>query len=62
MTVTLAAELLDDDQLHGRTCRRGPAGCRGELLPDGHVYTEPAEPGAPLGWAVVACLAHREAA
>jgi hypothetical protein len=62
MTLTLEGPALTDEQLHGAACHRGPAGCSGDLAPDGHVYTEPAEPGAPLGWAVVACRAHGGAA
>ncbi|MFC6600502.1 hypothetical protein [Kitasatospora paranensis] len=51
---------LGDDQLHARTCwHQGEHA--GELRPDGHVYTEPAEPGELLGWAVVACARHRGA-
>ncbi|MFD9130179.1 hypothetical protein [Kitasatospora sp. NPDC059571] len=60
MTVPPSGESLTEDQLHGRACHRGPTGCQGPLHPDGHVYTEPAEPGALLGWPVVACERHRE--
>jgi prepilin-type processing-associated H-X9-DG protein len=49
---------LADDQLHGRACWH-PGAHSGPLYADGHVYTEPSEPGAPLGWAVVACAKHR---
>lgn len=57
---TRAGDGLDRDQLHGLKCWRG-ADCTGPLHPAGHVSTTPAEPGAPLGWAVVACARHREA-
>ncbi|MFD9124372.1 hypothetical protein [Kitasatospora sp. NPDC059571] len=58
----VSAASLTDDQLHARACHRGPYGCAGPLAPAGHVYTAPAEPGAPLGWPVVACDRHREEA
>jgi hypothetical protein len=49
------------DQLHAAACRYdGPHA--GPLAAAGHVYTTPAEPGEPLGWAVVACARHRRAA
>jgi hypothetical protein len=56
-----SADGLDRDQLHGLKCWRG-TDCTGPLYPAGHAFTTPAEPGAPLGWAIVACERHREAA
>lgn len=48
-------DTLDRDQLHADACWRCGTH-RGPLVPDGHVSTESAEPGARLGWAVAACL------
>lgn len=56
-----AAAALTSSQLRGLQCWRSPD-CDGPLAPAGHAYTEPQEPGAPLGWVVVACARHREAA
>lgn len=53
------AEGLTDDQLHGRRCWRG-VDCEPPYGPAGHAYTRPAEPGAPLGWAIVACRRHSD--
>jgi hypothetical protein len=44
---------LDRAQLQGRACRHC-GGADGDLIPDGHAYTETQPGRAPLGWAVVA--------
>jgi hypothetical protein len=54
------AEGLTDEQLHGRQCWRDVA-CAPPYTPAGHAYTQPAQPGAPLGWAIVACERHSDA-
>ncbi|PBC80093.1 hypothetical protein BX265_5017 [Streptomyces sp. TLI_235] len=53
-TPPVLAEAISPARLHGEACIHcGSA--EPPLVPDGHVYTESAEPGAPLGWAIVAC-------
>jgi hypothetical protein len=55
LAAALDGDTLTRDQLHAEACRYDGVHV-GPLAPAGHVYTTPAEPGEPLGWAVAACL------